>query len=114
MSRFPFFALLRQQLYDLLRRHRAEASPVPTHPGNDGGPAGDMLGQPIDATAYRSAVVSLPPDRRAIFELHQIEGLSFAEIAERTETSIAHVEREIAGALTYLTTRLHGDVDRPA
>jgi len=114
MSRFPFLALLRQRLYDLLRHERDEASPIPAQPGIDGEPARDKLDQRIDATAYRRAVVSLPPGRREIFELHQIDGLSFVEVAERTGTSVAHVELEIAAALTHLTTRLHGDVGRPA
>lgn len=70
--------------------------------------------QAIDATAYRMAIASLPPDRRVIFELHQVCGLPYAVIAERTGTSVANVEREIAAALTHLATRLKGYVDRPA
>ncbi len=68
----------------------------------------------IDATAYRLAIASLPPDRRAIFELHQVEDFPYIEIAERIGTSVAHVEQEIAAALTHLATRLRGDLDRPA
>lgn len=69
--------------------------------------------QAIDATAYRLAIASLPSDRRAIFELHQVGGLPYTEIAERTGTSVTHIEREIAAALTHLATRLQGDLDRP-
>lgn len=114
MSRFPFCARLRQWLYDLLRRARAEASPALMAPSIDGGPDRSMLDQPSDAAAYRMAAATLPSDRRAIFELHQIGGLSFAEIAERTGASVAHVEHEIAAALTHLVTRLQENADRPA
>lgn len=65
--------------------------------------------QGIDATAYRLAIAALPPDRRAIFELHQVGCLSYTEIAERTGTSVVDVEREIAAALTHLTTWLRDD-----
>lgn len=69
--------------------------------------------QAIDATAYRMAIAALPPDRRAIFELHQLAGLPYTEIAERAGTSVADVEREIAAALTHLAIVLQDDLDRP-
>lgn len=69
--------------------------------------------QAIDATAYRMAIAALPPDRRAIFELHQLAGLPYTEIAERAGISVADVEREIAAALTHLALALQGDLDRP-
>lgn len=70
--------------------------------------------QATDATTYRLAIASLPPDRRAIFELHQLGGLPYSEIAERIGTSVAHVEREIAAALSHLAIRLQDDLDRSA
>lgn len=76
-------------------------------------PAEILSVQAIDATAYRMAIGALPPNRRAIFELHQLGGLPYTEIAERTGTSIADVEREIAAALTHLALALQGDLDRP-
>ncbi|MFA6115447.1 MAG: sigma factor-like helix-turn-helix DNA-binding protein [Sphingomonas sp.] len=76
-------------------------------------PAEILSVQAIDAAAYRLAVASLPPDRRAIFELHQIGGLPYTEVAERTGTSVADIEREIAAALTHLAMCLRGDPDHP-
>lgn len=75
----------------------------------DRSPAEISSVQAIDATAYRLAIASLPPDRRATFELHQVGGLPYTEIAERTGTSVAHVEREIAAALIHLTTWLQDE-----
>lgn len=50
-------------------------------------PAEILSVQAIDAAAYRLAIASLPLGRRAIFELHQLDGLPYTEIAERTGTN---------------------------
>lgn len=63
-----------------------------------------------DATTYRLAIALLPPNRRAIFELHQLGGLPYTEIAKRTGTSVADIEREIAAALTHLAIHLQDDL----
>lgn len=65
--------------------------------------------RPLDAAAYRAALAALPVERRELLELHQIEGLSFIEIAERRGTTAAQVEGEIAAALGHLAISLEGD-----
>ncbi len=70
-------------------------------------------GRPVDASAYRTALASLSAGRRELLQLHQIDGLSFIEIAEMKGTSAADVEREIGAALGQLAVCLEADVDAP-
>ncbi|RJG49577.1 hypothetical protein D0Z70_24185 [Sphingobium terrigena] len=90
------------------------AAPAVLETSPDHLPAEISSVQTTDATTYRLAIALLPPDRRAIFELHQLGGLPYSEIAERTGTSVAHVEREIGAALSHLAIRLQDDLDRSA
>ncbi|WP_225010191.1 sigma factor-like helix-turn-helix DNA-binding protein [Novosphingobium percolationis] len=87
--------------------------PVELETTSDQMPAEILSVPAIDAIAYRLAIASLPPERRAIFEMHQIGGLPYTEIAECTGISVADIEREIAAALTHLTMCLRGDLDHP-
>lgn len=100
-------------LSDVARAH-PDIGPRAREATADRSPAEISPVQGIDATAYRLAIASLPPDRRAIFDLHQLGGLPYSEIAERTGTSVAHVEREIGAALSHLAIRLQDDLDRSA
>ncbi|OYW83958.1 MAG: hypothetical protein B7Z20_11760, partial [Sphingobium sp. 32-64-5] len=91
-----------------------DTGPIEPETTSDQVPAEILSVQAIDAAAYRLAIASLPLDRRAIFELHQLDGLPYTEIADRTGTSVADIEREIAAALTHLTMCFQRDPDRPA
>jgi len=82
---------------------RSSADPSPTF----------VPGCPFDASVYRVALASLPAGRRELLELHQIDELSFVEIAEMRGISAADVEREIAAALGHLAVRLEAELDPP-
>lgn len=71
--------------------------------------AATASGGALDAAAYRAAVAELPVQERELLELHQIDGLSFIEIAEAKGIAADEVEREIAAALGYLVIRLERD-----
>ena len=71
------------------------------------------FGQPVSPSSYRAALVTLSPARRELFELHQIEGLSFAEIGERKGILTEQVEREIGAALAQLAMSLATNFDSP-
>lgn len=52
------------------------------------------------------AMLELPADTREIFMAHRIDGMTYAEIAERTGLSIKQVERAIGRALVELDRAL--------
>ena len=53
------------------------------------------------------AVLRLKPKTRMIFIAHRVEGLSYAQIAERTGLSIKGVEKQISKALSDLDRLIH-------
>lgn len=55
-----------------------------------------------------AAIMRLRPRTREIFMAHRIEGLTYAEIAERTGLSIKGVEKQMSKALVQLDRLLHG------
>lgn len=63
-----------------LRRHRHTRPVLDTDPPPAGG-AEDTVMARHRAQAALEAVAALPPDQRAVVVLHQIEGLSYREVA---------------------------------
>lgn len=101
---------LLRRLYGRLRPDRMAAAAKPPVPGSAIGYPSHVSAETIDASAYRAALAALQFEQRELLELHQIHGLSFTEIAEANNISAADVEREIAGALTFLAIRLEAEV----
>ena len=54
------------------------------------------------------AIMRLRPRTREVFMAHRIEGLTYAEIAERTGLSVKGVEKQMSKALVQLDRLLHG------
>ncbi len=52
-------------------------------------------------------VAKLKPKTRAIFLAHRVEGLSYAQIAERTGLSVKGVEKQMSKALAELDRMIH-------
>ena len=61
----------------------------------------DMLGR-LDA-----GVAKLKPRTREIFLAHRVEGLTYAQIAERTGLSLKGVEKQMSKALATLDRLIH-------
>jgi RNA polymerase sigma factor (sigma-70 family) len=57
-------------------------------------------------TRVEAAMLKLRPKTREIFMAHRIEGLSYAEIAERTGLSIKGVEKQMSKAIAQLDRML--------
>ncbi|MDI1294895.1 MAG: RNA polymerase sigma factor [bacterium] len=53
-----------------------------------------------------SAVANLPPGARTAFELHKLQGLSHAEVAQKLGISKSGVEKHMAVAMKYLRRAL--------
>ena len=54
------------------------------------------------------AVASLKPKTRAIFLAHRVEGLNYAQIAERMGMTVKGVEKQMSKALAELDRLIHG------
>src|SRR5690606_39026809 len=98
----------------LVRAKRASSRMTPSHVpadaamlvGSDHQPlleARDML-QRVEA-----AVLRLRPRTREIFMAHRVEGLSYAEIAQRTGLSVKGVEKQMSKAIAELDRLLERD-----
>lgn len=90
------FRVARNRIIDRARKHKEE--PLPAGGGDDGDGDGRWLEEALpdpaagpDAAYARSvllgsiqaALLALPDEQRAVFVAHEIEGLSFAEMAAR-------------------------------
>lgn len=53
-----------------------------------------------------TAIQTLPPKRRQIFEMHKLQGLSHKEIATNLSISVSTVEKQIIAALKTLRQKL--------
>jgi len=56
-----------------------------------------------------AAVLRLRPRTREIFMAHRVEGLSYAEIAQRTGLSVKGVEKQMSKAIAALDRMLERD-----
>lgn len=90
-----------------LRRQPRTRPILDTDPPPDGG-AEDMVVAKQRAHAALEAVAALPPDQRAVIVLHQIEGLSYREVAAIVNVSEDAVRGRLHRARTNLLHSLRG------
>jgi RNA polymerase sigma-70 factor (ECF subfamily) len=57
---------------------------------------------------YQAAFANLPCIQREVFQLHRIEGLTYAEIAWLMRVSERYVERQMAKAIYKLAKQMEG------
>jgi RNA polymerase sigma factor (sigma-70 family) len=57
---------------------------------------------------YQAAFANLPRIQREIFQLHRLEGLSYAEVAWLLRVSERYVERQMAKAIYKLAKQMDG------
>lgn len=98
--------LLRNPREIALRRRRAlaEVFDEEGHGGQD--PAACLEARDLLRRVEQS-VAKLKPKTRAIFLAHRVEGLSYAQIAERTGLSVKGVEKQMSKALAELDRLIH-------
>ena len=90
-----------------LRRQRFFEEVDPTIETDETSPVQGLLYEDLN-TALHDGMSRLPPKCRVVFELSRFEGLSYAEIAAHTGTSIKTVENQMGKALKILRTHLKG------
>lgn len=84
--------IVRNRVVDHLRRQRA-TSPLPP---DDLGPAARMSSMIATRTTVREALRALPDLYRDPVTLRDLDGLSYAQIAERTGRSLSAVKSQVA------------------
>ncbi|PAU88147.1 RNA polymerase subunit sigma-70 [Pseudomonas sp. WN033] len=60
-------------------------------------------------TLMRQAIAELPLRTRQIFELNRLQGLTYAEVAERLGISDSSVQKHLAKALAHVMARLEDE-----
>ena len=90
-----------------LRRQRFFEEVEATIETTETGPVEGLLYEDLN-TALHAGMAHLPHKCRVVFELSRFEGLSYAEIAEQTGTSIKTVENQMGKALKILRAHLKG------
>jgi RNA polymerase sigma-70 factor (ECF subfamily) len=114
-GRVWLLAIVRNTCYSKLKGNRGqqlEASYDEEAHGH--GPEGadpeGMLLRSLDAAALQRAVEALPEEFREVIVMRELEGLSYKEIAEVTETPIGTVMSRLARARARLQRSLNAEV----
>jgi RNA polymerase sigma factor (sigma-70 family) len=79
-------------------------------PSPDAGPDA-LYARSVLLAAFELAVDELPPEQREVFVAHEIEGLSFKEIAARTGVGLNTLLSRKRYAVLHLRERLQGIYD---
>jgi RNA polymerase sigma factor (sigma-70 family) len=110
----------RNRIIDRFRRKRPEALPTwradeaedaddaafeELLPAADGGPESDLM-RAVLLAEIEAALAQLPEEQRAVFLAHEIEGLSFKELARRSGVSVNTLLSRKHYALRHLQQRL--------
>ena len=89
------------------RRHGADAHEPLDEERLEGPNQQHLLEQRDLLNRLDQAMLRLKPKTREIFMAHRLEGLSYAEIAERTGLSVKGVEKHMCKAIAQLDRALH-------
>jgi RNA polymerase sigma factor (sigma-70 family) len=116
------FRVARNRIVDLFRRKRptpmeggsaADEDDVPWEerlPALDAGPEA-LYGRAVLFATLEAAVEELPKEQRDVFIAHELEGLSFKEIAAATGVSVNTLLSRKRYAVQHLRERLQGIED---
>ena len=96
--------LARNSAIDALRKTARERE-LPVEFSSDGD-VGELVLTRVDAERACRLISSLPPDQRHAIELAFFDGLTYAEIAQRTDTPLGTVKTRIRTGLRSLRTAL--------
>ena len=103
------FRVARNRITDLLRRRRPEVEVLELAellPSPDAGPEA-MHARHALLEALEQALLELPEEQRAVFLAHEVEGLSFKEMAAATGVSVNTLLSRKRYAVLRLRARLH-------
>lgn len=98
-------SIVRRRVVDHLRRQRAGA-PLPE---GDLGPAQRMSSMLATRASVQDALAGLPDLYRGPVTLRDLEGLSYAEVAERLDRKAGTVKAQISRGRALVASALQGD-----
>ena len=110
------FRVARNRITDLFRRRNREGEPLELEdllPSPEAGPEA-LFARQVLLEEIEEALDELPEEQREIFIAHELEGLSFRELAERTGTSVNTLLSRKHYAVLHLRARLHAIFDELA
>jgi RNA polymerase sigma-70 factor (ECF subfamily) len=110
------FSVAKNLLVDRLRRRRVVSIDLVADLArldvlSDDVPIDRVLSGREELTRLSRAVATLPPRCREVFRMRKIEGLSQRETAARLGIAQGTVEKQVAKAMSLLTTRFLGSAD---
>jgi RNA polymerase sigma-70 factor (ECF subfamily) len=85
---------------------RTDYAPPGAEPIDAAGTAEEEMLEREEVALLASALTTLPDGARRVFELHKLEGLSHAEVAQQMGISKSGVEKHMAVAMKYLRRAL--------
>lgn len=86
----------------------SDFTPPGVEPSDRRQTAEDQIIAREEVAALASAIANLPDGARRAFELHKLDGLSHAEVAQQLGISKSGVEKHMAVAMKYLRRALLG------
>ncbi|QFG69375.1 RNA polymerase sigma factor [Ornithinimicrobium pratense] len=98
-------SIVRHRVVDHLRRQRA-TTPLPE---DDLGPAQRMSSLLATRATVQAALAGLPDLYRAPVALRDLEGLSYAEVAERLDRNVGTVKAQISRGRALVASTLKGE-----
>lgn len=98
-------SIVRRRVVDHLRRQRATA-PLPE---DDLGPAQRMSSMLATRATVQEALAGLPELYRAPVTLRDLEGLSYAEVAQRLDRNVGTVKAQISRGRALVASALQGE-----
>jgi len=113
----------RNRIIDRFRRRRTTGEPAPSAvvaaeegaltdllPAADAGPEAQVI-RSILLAEIEAALAALPPEQRAVFVAHELNGVSFRELAQRSGLSINTLLARKRYAVRFLRRRLQAAWD---
>lgn len=113
----------RNRIIDRFRRRRTTGEPAPSAvvaaeegaltdllPAADAGPEAQVI-RSILLAEIEAALAALPPEQRAVFVAHELNGVSFRELAQRSGLSINTLLARKRYAVRFLRRRLRAAWD---
>ncbi len=85
-------------------RNHAEFQPE-LHAANDGDPHMALVARQL-LERHEAAIMRLKPKTREIYLLHRLDGLTYAQIAERLAMSVGGVEKQMMKAIAHIDRAL--------
>lgn len=102
------FRVARNRIVDLFRKRREESLDVELEellPSADGGPDAEFA-RAVLLDELEAAIGELPKEQRDVFIAHEVQGVSFKEMASATGVSINTLLSRKRYAVLYLRSRL--------